>query len=338
MQKKIIALAIASALTVPALALADTGNVTVYGQANVSYDFVKTGGNNDVTNNKVSTNASRLGLKGSEDLGGDLSVIWQIESGIAFDVGGDTLATRNTFAGLSSKSAGSVTLGKNDVPYKTATRRLDMFGDSLADSRSLTGVNGAMDMRANDLISYNTPEMSGFSGAIAYANKSEDRVNSVATPDKSSVVSLAGMYNAGPLYATMAYQKVDLGKTDHTGWKLGVGYTMAAFTGNIVYENVDLDTTDDTKIWYLAGKYSFGNDAVKAAYTRDDMGGNTKKAKQWSLGYDHNMSKRTSLYALYTKMNDVATTVTLGACGNQNCAKINGDDPSGFSFGLKHSF
>ncbi len=336
MQKKIIALAIASALTVPAMALADTGNVTVYGQANVSYDIVQTGGNNDVTNNKVSTNASRLGLKGSEDLGGDLSVVWQIESAVAFDVGNDVVAGRNTFAGLSSKSAGTVTFGKNDVPYKTATRRLDMFGDSLADNRTLTGVNGGMDMRANDLVTYTTPDMNGFTGAIAYANRSEDRLTSAT--DKTSVVSLSGAYNAGPLYATMAYQKVDLGKSDHTGWKLGVGYTMNAFTVNAIYENVDLDTTDDTKIWYLAGKYSFGNDAVKVAYTRDDMGGNTKKAKQYSLGYDHSMSKRTSLYALYTKMNDVATTVTLGACGNQNCAKINGDDPAGFSFGLKHSF
>jgi predicted porin len=41
MQKKIIALAVASALVAPA-AFADTSNVTVYGVANVSYDLVTT--------------------------------------------------------------------------------------------------------------------------------------------------------------------------------------------------------------------------------------------------------------------------------------------------------
>ena len=95
MQKKIIALAIAAAISAPAFA--DTSNVTVYGVADVSYDSINTGtsGNAGKTgvlgaataaniqgarSNRVSSNSSRLGVKGSEDLGDGLTAVWQIES------------------------------------------------------------------------------------------------------------------------------------------------------------------------------------------------------------------------------------------------------------------
>ena len=64
MQKKIIALAIAAAISAPAFA--DTSNVTVYGVADVSYDSIKTGtataGTAGITSNRVSSNSTRIGL------------------------------------------------------------------------------------------------------------------------------------------------------------------------------------------------------------------------------------------------------------------------------------
>ena len=112
MKKSLIALAVASAFVAP-VAMAD---VTVYGQANASFGSV-----NDGTNsvNKVSSDASRLGFKGSEDLGNGTSAIFQIESAIALDGGTSTLAGRNTFAGLSNANMGTVMAGLIDSPYKT---------------------------------------------------------------------------------------------------------------------------------------------------------------------------------------------------------------------------
>src|SRR3970040_450275 len=122
MKKNLITLAVASTLAtamVSAPAFADTSNVTVYGFANLSYDLTNNG---VVGANKVSSSQSRLGLKGSEDLGDGLSGIWQIEQGITIDTSSTSaasctalpcpattanngiFATRNTFLGLSSAS------------------------------------------------------------------------------------------------------------------------------------------------------------------------------------------------------------------------------------------
>src|SRR3989339_695256 len=104
MKKKLIPLAVASTLVTAAMAsapaFADTSNVAIYGVANVSFDLTDNG---VVSTNKVSSNQSRFGLKGSEDLGDGLSAVWQIEQLITIDSSsgaGNTLATRNTFAGL----------------------------------------------------------------------------------------------------------------------------------------------------------------------------------------------------------------------------------------------
>jgi len=142
MKKKLITLAVASTLTaavaVSAPAFADTSNVTVYGFANLSYDLTDNGA---VSANKVSSSQSRLGLKGSEDLGDGLSAVWQLEQGINIDNSGagNGLATRNSFLGLSSGTAGTVLLGRHDTPYKIASRGFDVFADTIADNRSLMG-------------------------------------------------------------------------------------------------------------------------------------------------------------------------------------------------------
>ena len=399
MKKSLIALAVAGALVAP-VAMAD---VTIYGQANVSYDMVNNGNTAaataaDVANlafatapvagapydagsaTKVSSNSSRIGFKGSEDLGGGTSAVWQIEQTVNMDGGAGTgLGTRNTFAGLSSESMGTVILGQHDTPYKLATRGLDLFADTIADNRSLMGqsAGGALgtgnvhDVRASDVVAYISPAMSGFSAVVGYVAGAENVTNSAQV--KGSGWSLAGMYNAGPVNASLSYQTVDGGSvTTNTGvpfagvgltagaankvkaWKLGGGYTMDAFQVNAVYESTSssfggVDTAAQ-KNWYLAGKFNVSaSDAVKLAYTRagkNPQGGVLgdvvdSEANQLSLGYDHAMSKRTTVYALYSKLNNgtaAAYGFTGAATTGGSVATLQGADPSVWSLGMKHSF
>jgi predicted porin len=150
MNKKLIALAIAGAFAAP-VAMADSGNVVIYGVASVSYDNVNgtstgSGGVADETRSRISSNNSYIGFKGSEDLGNGLSAIWQIENAVALDQQdiNNTSATattgtqsrRNTFAGISSKTMGNLTFGVQDTPLKTSTGPLDVFKDTLADYRA----------------------------------------------------------------------------------------------------------------------------------------------------------------------------------------------------------
>lgn len=346
MQKKIIALAIAAALTAPTLAFAEA---TVYGQANLSIDRINDGNTNSGTSYNLISNESRIGLKGSEDAGNGMSVVWQVEAGIGMDTGNTTagqLFNRNTYLGLSGAGMGTILAGRYDTPYKISTRRLDVFADTeAADNRGLpndTMMGAGHDVRRSNSLVYLSPSWGGFSLAAGTTFGAE-KAPSGST--KGTALSLAGMYEAGPLYATLAYDSLKYGNTgdlngalatpvasvndEAKAWKVGVGYAMDAITVNAVVEKPKLTpvvgaSSSGTNL-YLAGKFAVSTtDAVKLAYTkRGTMGSGTNDAKQYALGYDHNMSSNTTVYALYTKITDN----TAGAA-----------DPSTISVGVKHSF
>ena len=390
MSKKTIAMAILAATT-SSSALAASGNVDIYGVIAMSMDSVSNGStatNPGVRNNRISSNASRLGFKGSEGLGSGLSVLWQIESTINVDgTGTSTFATRNSFLGLKNDDMGTLLLGRYDTPYKFSTRKLDAFGLTLADNRSLMGgVAGRsswmqFDGRRASSVVYKSAEFGGFSLAAAYTAGAE--TTSLATQTKGSAWSVAGMYKMDGLYGTLAYQIHKLGSpatgtlagaaagsfagagSREFAWKLGAGYTLDAYSFSFIYEK----TSDDLggagaaapvatcttvgqncyghSAWYLSGKYSFGSDVIKLAYGRAGnlagaVAGSDTSARQFSLGYDHNMSKRTRLYAFYTRLNNGSginyglstATVTTGNTG----AAGNGATLSGVSVGLRHAF
>lgn len=343
MKKSLIALAVASAFVAP-VAMADT---TIYGQANASFGSVNDGTDSVM---KVSSDSSRLGFKGSEDLGGGTSVVYQMESAIELDNAGagTALATRNSYVGLSNASMGTVLAGRNDTPYKSATRGLDVFGDTIADNRNLMGRSGSgmnFDGRNGNTVAYVSPAMSNVTVAVAYVTANE------AKPTNSAV-SMAGMYAAGPISASLAYESHTFDApvatfTKESAIKIGGSYSMDQFAINAVYEKTsDTGTAKaDHSAFYLAGKFNVSaTDAVKAAYTNlGKVGGNdNNKATQISLGYDHSLSKRTMVYALYTTVAN-KSAASYGLSGGNSTGGIATStgvdkDPNAFAVGLKHSF
>jgi predicted porin len=400
MQKKLIVLAIASALSAPAFA--DNANVTIYGAANLSYDMVNSGtataGTSGTTSNRVSSNTSKIGFKGAEDLGDDLKAVYQVEQTLYIDGGSGnstTLATRNTYAGLNG-GFGTVLLGRHDTPYKIATRNLDLFGDGIADNRSLMGGTGStyatFDGRQPDVLAYISPAVSGFTGAIAYVNLNQavNIAENLSTSPKATALSLAGMYNEGPFFASLAYETHNLDSAvqatgnKETATKFGFGFTQQAFTIGVAYEKTKDDfggtsiggkaakaptydpitglvTAPGTaatnnasafgsdfyghSAYYVAAKFNLSStDAIKLAYAHKgaNAGGLNTDAKQITLGYDHGMSKRTTLYALYSKLtNGTAANYGLssnGTSATQATTSGAGASPSVISVGMRHTF
>src|SRR6476660_8029233 len=102
MNKKLVAVAVAGVLAAPLAAQAQTANVTLYGRLNIDYELISgqqvpvngTQANPNVS--RLSSNSSRLGVRGTESLGGGLNAIFQIESSINSDGAGGTLAGRET--------------------------------------------------------------------------------------------------------------------------------------------------------------------------------------------------------------------------------------------------
>lgn len=364
MYKKLIALAVTAAMSAPALA---DSNVTVYGLAHVSVDSVKQGAGVDAL--KVSSNVSKLGFKGSEDIGDSLTAIWQIEQQINIDnstANVSTFATRNSFAGLKS-GAGTVLLGRHDTPYKIATRKLDVFGDYLADNRTLMGgvagksVGSSFDGRPTDVIAYITPDLGGFTGAIAYVAGAEGQT--LAADQKGSAISAAGMFNMADFYGSLAYEEHTFG-TAGTGTmasgalaglkesaaKLGLGYKIAgALDLGIAYEKssdnfgVARANKYGHNAAYVSAKYAFGAHALKLAYTKAGATATANTgATQISAAYENSLSKRTSVYALYTQLNNGSAAdynfATSGSTAGGVATTVLGKNLAAISLGMKHSF
>lgn len=407
MNKKLIALAIAGAFAAP-VAMADTGNVVIFGKMHLSYDMLSTGdastpfgtSTSGVSTNQVSSNNSRIGFKGSEDLGNGLSAVWQVDQAVNADGEGSGAfggaGLRNTFIGLKGNTWGTVMLGRHDTPYKTSTRKLDPFGDGIADNRNIMGgvkvstASNAMfgsslasfDQRASDMVAYMSPDFNGFKGSVAYVAGAEKAANGQT---KGDAWSAAGTYSNGPLYVALAYErhnfgtsgsgdlaspnfKIDLGGTtfnlttpfadrEEHAWKLGAGYKIDAFTVAAVYEKTsdDLGNADPAlstacggsdclghHAYTLAGTYTMGNNVLKAAYTRAGDLGNVSNTggNQWAVGVDHHFSKRTTIYALYSKINnDSDANYRLGTvAGAYDNSPGWGADPSAVSIGMIHVF
>lgn len=356
MKKSLIALAVAGAFATPAFAA--TSNVDVYGVMNVGVFSVDADVTGDDRSTSVTSNASRIGFKGTEDLGGGLKALWQIETGVNADESGGFGGGRNTFVGLGG-GFGTVLLGKHDTPMKLLGRSVDNFGDTYADSRNLLGATAAgstaFDLRTDNTIAYISPSFSGVTLIGAYVadhNQTGDGAECASGLDcnVTDAYSVSAAYNNGPLMAGLGYERhnVDAGASeiDRSMWRLVGGYTFGNFKLGAQYEKGSADTgllPADRKGWGLFGNYAMGNITLKANYLTvgDYEGTNDSGAKQYTLGADYALSKRTTAYALYAKVkNDTNGGFGLGAnstSSDSTSGNLN-SDPSVFGVGVKHTF
>ena len=367
MQKKLIALAVAGMFAAPAFAA--TSNVDVYGQINMSVESVSDG--DDRWARMVSNNNSFFGFKGSEDLGGGLSAVWQVEMNLNTDGNQSNAAdaaaingTRNTFVGLSSKSFGSVLAGVHDTPYKMATGPLDIFVGTLGDYNAIMGSAGSnanstlFDLRTGNTIAYISPNFNGFDFKAAYVMGGEGNDGGA---DTSSAYSLSASYTNGPLFVTAAYEKHNDVNTaacnvgavclgfgngyERDAWKIGASYKFGDLKVGAMYENMD-DNADwiGHYSWMVNGAYTMGAMTFKAEYIKagDQDWGNDTGASMWALGMDYAMSKRTTLQLTYARLsNDDNAMWGLGQGPRVTGATYGagaGETMSGFGLGVRHSF
>ncbi|POZ62513.1 porin [Chromobacterium alticapitis] len=198
MNKKLIALALAA---LPAAAMAD---VTIYGSIRAGIEDNKTYSSTFGTNAQgnpqsgvqINDWTSRIGFKGSEDVGNGLKAIWQVESRLHMDgTGSDNLATRDTFVGLAG-DWGKVRLGRLSNYANSDMEQVDP-GYYSGESVGGLGMFTRLDTRHNNAIRYDSPNFYGFSYAALYA-ADETRANVNGTRTNAQLINLGLSYeNAG---------------------------------------------------------------------------------------------------------------------------------------------
>jgi len=332
MNKKLIAAAIAAVVAAPAVSAADT---TLYGKAHVSIQSNDNVSGTSNDNYTVDSNASRLGVKGSEDLGDGLKAIFGYEFGIQIDDNAGITSGRNAYLGLAG-GFGTFLAGKHDTPAKVAfyAAGTDLLGDSIIDMNNLANVTSGgttsktfQERRLDNAIAYISPSFSGFTVAAAVV---PGEATTGTNNDINNAYSLGAMYSGGGLKASVGYEvagKEYLGAAkDEKFVQVGASYTFGDFVIGANYQ----DTSDlggangvDQTSWGVVGKAMFGNNYVMANYAKVDSDNNTFDADGFGLGVGHVFSKRTQVYAAYHAANADASGVT---------------DPSQFALGMIHTF
>jgi predicted porin len=365
MNKKLVAVAIAGLLAAP-LAQAQTANVTLYGRANMNLAFVN-GTKLDGTNPniyRVDSNSSRFGIRGTESLGGGLNAIFQIENGsINMSSTGGALGGRDTFVGLSG-GWGRVYIGFYTAPYDDITgigaNNTNNTGilsqGALWAQASQSDLNGGFDNRLANSIRYDSPTWSGFafSGQFASAEGSPS--------SNSNQQSYSLKYNNGPFAAVVATQWNNNirgpvnASLDDSAWSVAAQWQFSGFNIAGKYEWLDYDYTRTTNLkrtfWEVSSTilvgangsvyvaYGVANDGTGSAPTGARIGqlrkGNDTGAANWQVTYAHALSKRTSLFTGYVKVNnDKFADYSFG--GNPTTVRPGGN-PGGFSMGMWHNF
>ena len=337
MNKKLLSIAVAASIVAPMVASADA---TLYGRIRnslVYYDVQDNLDNPALSDPDeewdVESQSSRLGVKGSEDLGSGLKAIYQIELEMNTSEGGgtsrppDTFGTRLGYAGLSG-DWGTLAIGRQWTPYYGTVDKYDVY-DVGNFNDTYIGLT-----RIGDTIAYISPNFSGFSGKLALIIS--DDGNDV-DEEFADLWNVSLDYDNGPLSAGISYlgvegDDVNDGDWDQFGiaasWKFGDMFKLIGsyesrdgngLLGNTFEEDVDAYT--------IMGEVYFGNNTIRASFGSVDDDAKDDEEDQWTLGFKHNFSKRTSVHVEYEDSDF-----------DQNFKGATYDEHARFGVGLRHDF
>jgi len=358
MNKKLIALAVASACIAPAV-MAQTANpVTLYGRVHVTFESVSAGGGTTTQNDgtktrtRVQDQASLLGVRGTEDLGGGLKAVFQLETAFAPDANTTTFAARNSGVGLMG-GWGTVMMGRWDTPFKMATGSIDPFGDVTIGGFTAVMNDGAnFDRRDQNVVQYWSPKWGGFDFKLMY-QASEGKT---ATADPRDVGASATWSN-GPFYLMYAYEehKDQVGPSNgasnsptasgkkEKGQALGGTFAFGPVKIGLLAEKFNKDDRKDQKAWMGNVVWTIGNNQLIYQYSQAKDGGLNAAATQPDcnanvFGWQYNFSKRTFFLGQYTQVKNDNVASNCGANSFKAPFTNGGQDPKGLSLGLRHVF
>jgi predicted porin len=339
MKKSLLAIALIGAVVAPAAALAQT-NVTIYGIADVGISRVNNGTSRLTSMDSGILNGSRLGFRGSEDLGGGLSASFQLENGYSVDNGtlrqGGRLWGRQAWVGLNG-GFGSVRLGRQDNPIHRALDAIDPFGTGLAGN--IENVFNGYDSRSDNVVSYLTPTVGGFFGQLAYGFGEVPGSTSAGR----LLAGLAG-YKQGPFNIQLAHHNQNIvtagaaAGNDKTTMLGGV-YNFDVAKLHLAYAQNRGDrrgvATTDSHDMMVGVTVPVGPGTVLGSFVRkENRLGLRPSSDQLALGYTYSLSKRTTLYTSYGRIHNDAG----GTLGPDGSTVASGATASVFDVGLQHRF
>ena len=295
MMRTLIVAAIATLATGAALA---QSSVTLYGRLNVTAESLD---RNGVKTKELVNNASRLGFKGTEDLGGGLKANFILEHRFNVDTGTPTGAF---WAGQSEVNLeggfGMIRLGRFTSEAYFATS--DYIGFYNHETGTSSDALYAYIGRDTNKIAYRLP---GFVNGLTI----EAGVSAGEGGGNIRTWDGAVNYTSGPLHIGLGYEKAG----DANQFAASIFYDMGSFLfGGLVQRDEDgwganLGTRTNFRgsVAYIFGANELHLNVGKSG---DYSKVSNSDALQYTVGYNHNLSKRTKVYTYYTKIDASANT------------------------------
>jgi len=343
-----------------------SSSVSIYGILDAAATLQKAGSGAPTTKSLDSGvgYGSRLGFKGSEDLGDGLRANFLLEMGLGIDTGtlqqGGSAFGRQAYVGLSAPHW-SLTAGRQYSPLWLSMITSEVFGFTYWGNTQATqmqtvspasvagdGGFGALSRVNNSIIA------SGFHGPFT------GRLM-VAAGEPGRLVNPSVTYAAGPVTATASLARFKQFAKDipagavaaeQNAWDVGATYDFGVaklFAGYYHYDPSEANivvkptTTLATHSLWLGTQVPIGVGRLFAQVisSRFDRTAGVAEGKATTLGlaYEYALSKRTFLYTSYGQVSNNATSSLPLFGGTTSVApKVAGDDPRALSVGMRHSF
>lgn len=394
-----VATAAIAAVALPMAAQAQS-NVTIYGKlypelvrttlsgatakgVAVSTLSATPAGAADISATSEDSPNSRLGFRGSEPLGGGLTAIFQLEMGFGVDNGVNSSATslfsRDTFIGLTG-GFGTVRLGSMDTVYKNLGDSLSFLGVSsgnfISTSNILSkpGIGGSsaasFHLRRGNSVVYESPEVAGFQTLFDYS------LGEIANDaSRENVISTGVKYEAGPLYAAIAYERHNdlfggsksvpsalrndanpAARSRDSALRLTAQYRFGQTRAEVNVAAMKYEETGGAagkfrnyrhRAWSIAAEHKLPSSVtLVASYGQSTAGSCTLvgnifcdtgglEGRMFNAGVGYNLSKRTMLFALGSYMGN-GRSATYNNWGEGKPAP--GQDIRTFAVGISHGF
>ncbi|WP_029933757.1 porin [Thiomicrospira pelophila] len=322
MKKNLIALAVASIVSAPAMA---ADGPQVFGELKYETGIQDGQGIN-------SYNGTRIGIKGTQDLGNGMKGIYRIQGNVKNIVNHGAAAKDDNFnfneevwAGIKG-SFGQIRAGNSDTATKQSIKPFRAFTDTLADD------------------AFAKPAQWSRATGWHYQNKF-DAVKVYATyapngTEMNSTMDVSATFKASGLYLSAAMQMIgDTGSGDDgTNMSVGAHYEMGQFGAGVLYQTIESKTNG-----YTGGVTNYADARTQitipvnfkmteklnlraSIVTTDD--GNSNTTTDYAFGPEYYFAKNTNFFATYW-------------AGDQTEADLDGDGKTAdnsIGFGISHKF
>jgi predicted porin len=226
-----------------------------------------------------------------------------------------------------------------------------LIGNGAAATSDNAQNTSAFDRRQKNSLHYQSPTWRGLSGAVAWGLP-EEKTN---VPRNPALYSFATTYDAGKLNLTLAYeihQHYQASGRNDDAIKAGVSYQFPSTRVSALYERLHYRTaTGDLARngYYVSLIQQLGTGSLRVGFALVGNGTGTATetlgsvrsgpdtgAFQVTVGYDYPLSRRTALYAYYSRINNRSNAIydfAINSIGTQA-----GADPQTFAIAMRHSF